>query len=112
MLADDESLQKAVCKALFEAKPLAGLMDILRSAYEDACKGRAATLIKYLVMHGPPHALTSIVQAGCIEVLCENLPVAKDALDHICSKNKEADNRRKKLQRSQSSGLKLSRPSG
>jgi hypothetical protein len=75
MLADDESLQKAVCKALFEAKPLAGLMDILKSAYEDACKGRAAKLIKYLVMHGPPHALTSIVQAGCIEVLCENLPV-------------------------------------
>ncbi|CAM6018234.1 unnamed protein product [Sphagnum balticum] len=75
MLADDESLQKAVCEALFEAKPLAGLMDILKSAYEDACKGRAAKLIKYLVMHGPPHALTSIVQAGCIEVLYENLPV-------------------------------------
>ncbi|CAM6064513.1 unnamed protein product [Sphagnum tenellum] len=51
MLADDESLQKAVCKALFEAKPLAGLMDILKSAYGNACKGRAATLIKWQKMH-------------------------------------------------------------
>jgi hypothetical protein len=59
MLADDESLQKAVCKALFEAKPLADLMDILKSAYEDASKGRAAKLIKYLVMHGPPPPMHS-----------------------------------------------------
>jgi len=72
MLADDESLQKAVCKALFEAKPLTGLMDVLKSGYEGACKDRAAMLMKYLAMHGPPHALTSIVQAGCIEVLYEN----------------------------------------
>ncbi|KAH9549806.1 hypothetical protein CY35_10G038900 [Sphagnum magellanicum] len=114
MLADDESLQKAVCKALFEAKPLTGLMDVLKSGYEGACKDRAAMLIKYLAMHGPPHALTSIVQAGCIEVLYENenLRVVRDALDYICNRSREAENRRKKLQRSQSTGFKLPHPSG
>jgi hypothetical protein len=75
MLANDKSLQKAVCEAIFKANPFTGLINVLRSGYEDACKGRAAMLIKYLAMHGPPQALTRIVQAGCIEVLYENLHV-------------------------------------
>jgi hypothetical protein len=110
MLANDKSLQKAVCEAIFKANPFTGLINVLRSGYEDACKGRAAMLIKYLAMHGPPQALTRIVQAGCIEVLYENLHVARDALEYICNTSSEAENRRKNLPRSPSSGSRSSHP--